>query len=687
MSTVEASKKKATQDDFEEMLLRMKGGHNTFGGLSSSVEDDLNSFGLNASIARHGQRERQSSASASWMGESVFANEGLAIDLEAAWRNKDQDTWTSKKKQQEAEEDECDDEGQGQDEKKRKSEEQAEDESKKAESWFDIDRHIAKAQRTWKSVVAKLSEGALHVSTSARAALAEFRGDETHSLKFKQEISIVETRAAALAVVLNRKEASLQEAKQVLEDLKRKYVKSEAVPDHASAASGSSAKAAEAVAKAGPCQHFEDITLIDELGEFNAKFGGALTQDDLKQLMAAALKAKRPIESLISSVKVSVSDLYNARTNEIRLDKDKAAAAEKRRREMEAEEVNAGKKKRTSKSSEVRVGVFSTEDGRNGIPSYTLASLKAVFSSDIQQVCSLFAKPFMVTGLSCAADLQTSEELKSEMAHFLKTFDGSAQKLQSGRGAMKIQSSALDQAIHSQVISVIPTVAVMLEPDIPGQHKALKANMAKSLYCYAANSETSSFERGLLPCLRLGLAGTRSVAVARFSEIGEFVRQKTGQVSKPWSSNCVKKWLKEAPSREFVECTQKGFPIYWGTIGVGDLLYVPAAVMVVDRTMNMGDSLGIKVSLLSLIDPLAEKDMLAGIADAGAQNPVTAEALKCFGAEAISDAKQRIVEFIAASAAATQPEGVNEGSAQKENVDLKNVEQNEGEAHESQVPA
>ena len=101
----------------------------------------------------------------------------------------------------------------------------------------------------------------------------------------------------------------------------------------------------------------------------------------------------------------------------------------------------------------------------------------------------------------------------------------------------------------------------------------------------------------------------------------------------------------------------------------------------------MGDSLGIKVSLLSLIDPLAEKDMLAGIADAGAQNPVTAEALKCFGAEAISDAKQRIVEFIAASVVATQPEGVNEGSAQKENVDLKNVEQNEGEAHESQVPA
>ena len=134
--------------------------------------------------------------------------------------------------------------------------------------------------------------------------------------------------------------------------------------------------------------------------------------------MAAALKAKRPIESLISSVKASVSDLYNARTNEIRLDKDKAAAAEKRRREMEAEEVNAGKKKRTSKSSEVRVGVFSTEDGRNAIPSYTLASLKAVFSSDIQQVCSLFAKPFMVTGLSCAADLQTSEELKSENGAF-----------------------------------------------------------------------------------------------------------------------------------------------------------------------------------------------------------------------------------------------------------------------------
>ena len=80
--------------------------------------------------------------------------------------------------------------------------------------------------------------------------------------------------------------------------------------------------------------------------------------------MIKAGSAKRLIDSLLASVKVVVSDLNGARANFKRLETDRAAAAEKRRREVEAGEEGTPAKKRVL---HVKVGMFAFEDGRQDV--------------------------------------------------------------------------------------------------------------------------------------------------------------------------------------------------------------------------------------------------------------------------------------------------------------------------------
>lgn len=106
----------------------------------------------------------------------------------------------------------------------------------------------------------------------------------------------------------------------------------------------------------------------------------------------------------------------------------------------------------------------------------------------------------------------------------------------------------------------------------------------------------------------------------------------TGQTNKPLNSNAVKKWLKEATANEIVECLRKGYKIWWCTLGPGDMIYIPAACMAVDRVLNTGDIIGLKMAFLSPLDKFAVKDLLAGILDTTTMglspNPVTKEAVK-----------------------------------------------------------
>ena len=142
----------------------------------------------------------------------------------------------------------------------------------------------------------------------------------------------------------NNAELPIDEARAKLNEHKRSLQKGGEVdtPGLDSAASTT----CDALPKAGPSQGFDSIGLVQDLMLFASELSTCTPQDDIKAVMIKAGSAKRLIDSLLASVKVAVSDLNGARANFKRLETDRAAAAEKRRREVEAGEEGTPAKKR-----------------------------------------------------------------------------------------------------------------------------------------------------------------------------------------------------------------------------------------------------------------------------------------------------------------------------------------------------
>ncbi|MFM7986716.1 MAG: hypothetical protein ACKPKO_46115, partial [Candidatus Fonsibacter sp.] len=161
-------------------------------------------------------------------------------------------------------------------------------------------------------------------------------------------------------------------------------------------------------------------------------------------------------------------------------------------------------------------------------------------------------------------------------------------------------------------------------------------------------------EKALLPCFRVGCAGARMVAISRITGVGEFARQNTNQANKPYSSNAIMKWFKEAPVPEIVECLNSGVRVWWATVGPHDLIYMPAGRVAMDRVLNSGDYIGVKIALWSSLDKLAIKDLLAGILDATSTDMnahlVTKEAVQVLETGA-DGAKATFCEYLCRQAA------------------------------------
>ena len=153
----------------------------------------------------------------------------------------------------------------------------------------------------------------------------------------------------------------------------------------------------------------------------------------------------------------------------------------------------------------------------------------------------LFNVPFVVSQLSWLKNLVDGDAMKAEVAHFRSVCDASPNKVQTGRGAVKLQSVQLADEIQKGLANMFPDGAFLQPTGNTDSAKMLQANFGCSTFGYAANTELTAFEKALLPAFRMNISGTRVTAIARFSDLGGFVRVATGQTNKPWNSSAVKK--------------------------------------------------------------------------------------------------------------------------------------------------
>ena len=188
LSGLDKTKKRADEDDFDNMLQSALGGHNTFGGVASGLSATVARFSSSVAEARSGQQSQIAAATSEWASEGAFTNEGTCMD--------DLDTLLEKataKKKGKID----NDDGEAGEEAEEEDDKKAAASSDAHSKWYDVERHVARSVRAWKATVAKTVEAANDCVLRAKACISEFIGTADED-RFKSEIKIVRSRLSAL---------------------------------------------------------------------------------------------------------------------------------------------------------------------------------------------------------------------------------------------------------------------------------------------------------------------------------------------------------------------------------------------------------------------------------------------------------------------------------------------------------
>ena len=111
--------------------------------------------------------------------------------------------------------------------------------------------------------------------------------------------------------------------------------------------------------------------------------------------------------------------------------------------------------------------------------------------------------------------------------------------------------------------------------------------------------------------MRYTFAGTRTCAVVRFSQLAEHVSRESKQLSRSLSAGAALHWLQHV-SKEKLASFLSSSPtpqMFWITVSAGDMLYLPAGYLVAEKTMNMSDSSGLRLSMIATGDKLANVEL------------------------------------------------------------------------------
>ena len=339
--------------------------------------------------------------------------------------------------------------------------------------------------------------------------------------------------------------------------------------------------------------------------------------------VAEATRAKACILELVNNVRKACSELQSAMT----------AAKDEEKKQVAAVTGTTSSQPVVAANGK---GVFAFESDQHEIVNFTEDELNGIIEKgDDAELSRIFSSAFIVRNVSWVK--QEWDHLPDDVDSLKSSVDGDLGLMKTFKAAKvkerKIRVAGNLGPTCAQIISeaFCKSLPPKLQLDkqhivTDGQFKgALDGVMVPQLYAYAALSDSNSFEKGHLPSFRFSLRGSRKVAVARFGELGEYVKQvlvardptkKAGSGGfKGVSSSQVSEFFFTA-SKDEVQgaCATAG--LRFGTVGPFDGLHVPTAVIPAVQ-VGQEDVVGVRCSYQASlrIDPAATREVAWAILD------------------------------------------------------------------------
>lgn len=409
-------------------------------------------------------------------------------------------------------------------------------------------------------------------------AMNEFQADPDRDM-FVNELRIVVNRQKGLSLVLGSDPDALQ-----------KYIDSFSIatPTKADERLTSSSRDLQLASRSGPCNNYQSLKLFASFEREN--FGGMTSPDDVGN-KRRDLDAIRVVFLLLcKSCKTSLNDLFGARSA-LKAEREKKRKQEADDARKQAEQQKAASKRRSTTGP----AIFDFEPSQ-GRTNFSIAVSKSGRDVDLK-----------LPGIIAVTLPQSLlDPIKKDISDFRTDFDNSDLKVTQGRAQARLGSDEVVSNLRRFTKDLFKPDAIVHPSDID---KIVGDKNYDKLFEYAApfvfgtviNHVAARPEAGALPTVRYQWQGTKVVAVCRLSSLVKFLMSHAKSVvqSCTVTSATCSAWLRSARGPQLQQFIDGGDKILWGTIGVGDVLYLPAGWLCAERTAGAEDCLGVKLSFMT----------------------------------------------------------------------------------------
>ena len=411
---------------------------------------------------------------------------------------------------------------------------------KKVTAWFD-DTSISKAQRVWRSSIAKLEAEYLKETEALKVIMRECQA-KSSEVNFKKAFGLCERRGVAAVLVTHAEAAHLQTyighlvarrpPKEALE------VAKVTLPMTLSADEAEMARSLVA-----PCPNYQDLRSMSELTAMADQFEAAISTEALKEIEARINVFRVASRELLAGTRLSIKELQKANEgHKAAVEQSMKDKPDKEKRQNEAASGNKAKKKKGTAAS-----VLDVISAKN-LSMQSFDCKAAAWNTATAAAQCLFgtsdaitdAEPYVLRGVDVSFAESETDEVGTSLAAFAKEFKTSDLRRTQGRCMRRNcpleqdpsrSCAAADDCLRHKLQPLMPQGSV-LSPDISDEFNPLSMACALFDYGVKAHSIHASVEKESLWTARLGTHGTRSVAVFRTCDVESFLT-KTGIKSEP----------------------------------------------------------------------------------------------------------------------------------------------------------
>ena len=356
-----------------------------------------------------------------------------------------------------------------------------------------------------------------------------------------------------------------------------------------------------------PCASYKCLVALSAISELGDEIKKCDRQAAINAINKKATAQMKSIRQLIKTVVQAATDLNHARESFSRpLPAPKVAGTASKGKKGKA--GGKGSKARTVPTTASPVdparkpgegeAIFQT-DAAKPLTHYTSKGAIASRPVDVSMPCVLKLEEL-------ALDIDGITDLPAATDTFAKEFFVSDSRKLNQHAGEPICTGPLQEELENTILKAVSSFGI---PDCSALCGDLAELCKVSMWASKAGAVKAGTEPEGIATLRYQVQGTREVAIIDYSKYLKFMVETKNQEVSKWPRNRAANSLKVIDANTLVDFMKQAY-VYRGTIGPGELLFIPTNSLILEKVMDTDDAVGYHVRGVFHADTVSEKEFM-----------------------------------------------------------------------------